>query len=82
MKLERTVAEIEIYGESVKLTLPSVSMWEEYQEIMRKGDVSEFKASQDFLVKCGVPEKIVHDLELAHIGELINFLSGVKKNQK
>jgi hypothetical protein len=80
MELEKTVAEIKVYGESVKLTLPSVSMWEEYQEVMKAGELSEFKASQDFLVKCGMPSELVKELELAHIGKLINFLSGVKKN--
>lgn len=79
MKLIKTVAEIDVYGEKVKLTLPSVSMWEEYQEKMIKGEVSEFRATQDFLVKCGMSEELVKEIELPHFRELVDFLSGVKK---
>lgn len=79
MKLEKTKAEIDVYGEKVILSLPSVEAWERYQKRMKDGKVSEFKAAIDFIIEAGMSKNIANQLELPHIREVIEFLSGVKK---
>jgi hypothetical protein len=79
MKLVKTEAEIDVYGEVVKLTLPSLAMWEKYQDAIREGKVTEFKATEDFLADCGFPKEMYKQLELGHISDIVNMLSGIKK---
>jgi hypothetical protein len=79
MKLTRTKSKVDVYGEVVELTIPSLKLWEQYQDVIRKGEVTEFKATEDFLFQCGMPRKLYKSLELEHVSDLVNHLSGIKK---
>ena len=81
MKITRTVIEVEIYGEAVKLKRPNYKETQDYRENLKKLAEHEDAGPvmKSFLVKMGLPEGLFEELEMTHISDILDLISGSKK---
>lgn len=82
MKLTRTVFEVEIDGKTFNIRKPNFRESQQYREELLKigetGDAAE--VMKDFLAKLGLPKEIFETLEFGHISEIMEAVTGSKKN--
>lgn len=83
LKLERSKIAIDVYGEMVECTRPSldeaIALEAEINEA--KGDSAKMlSVMKAFLSRCGFPEKLTGSMETGHLFLVIEALSGKKKD--
>ena len=82
MKLVRTVFEIELDDKQFSLRKPTFKESQQYREDLLKigenGDAAQVMMS--FLENLGLPEEVFETLEFDHITQLMDAVTGSKKN--
>lgn len=82
MKLVRTVFEIELDDKKFSLRKPTFKESQKYREDLLKmgenGDAAQVMAS--FLENLGLPKEVFETLEFDHITQLMEAVTGSKKN--
>ncbi len=82
MKLVRTVFEIEIDDKKFELRKPTFKESQQYRESLLKlgtdGDAAQ--VMKEFLEKLGLPSDVFDGLEFDHITQLMDAVTGSKKN--
>lgn len=76
LEFKRSEIIARIYGEDYKLTKPQLH---EVEEIAKSKKGSDIEKLTTFLVQRGLPVDVVKTMEMDHILELIDYLSGSKK---
>lgn len=84
LKLERTVIKAEIYGQQVSLSRPkfgkALALESELSKLQEAKDIQgQISLMKGFLAECGCPSELVDELEIEHLSQLIEVLSGSKK---
>lgn len=77
MKFERTVFNLDIYGE--KFTVNKMTAYElnEYQKkLLECEDVDAMDVTLKMLVKQGIPKKISEKMEMPHLNDLVMAVCG------
>jgi len=82
MKLVRTVFEIELDEQKFELRKPKFKETQQYRESLLKiGESGDAAAvMQEFLVLLGLPVGVFESLEFDHITQLMETVTGSKKN--
>ena len=82
MKLVKSILELEVYGEKVELRKPTFKEAQSYRDELIKlgesGDATEVMVN--FLEKLGLKKEIFDSLELAHVNQIMDLVTGSKKN--
>lgn len=82
MKLVRTVFEIEIDDKKFELRKPNFKESQQYKESLLKlgetGDAAQ--VMKEFLEVLGLPINVFDSLEFDHITQLMDAITGSKKN--
>ena len=76
---QKTKVKVKIYGQDFELAKPTVSQIESLQEYSGMEGTSQaeiFAKICGFLDILGLPKDFSKDMEIDHLMELINFLSG------
>lgn len=76
---QKTKVTVEIYGQKFDLHKPTVSQVEElqkYTDMEGKSQAEQFTLICGFLEVLGLPKDFSKDMELDHLIQLINYLSG------
>lgn len=84
MEFKRTQVQANIYGEVFTLRRPSFDERESFSEAMAeamKADDTKaiIKLQREFVVKMGVPDKVLRSMEAEHVDALAIELIGKKK---
>lgn len=82
MKLQRTVIELELYGEKFTLRKPTFKEASEYKDKLLKLDPNDdaTEIMKGMLELLGLPKAKFDELELDHVNELMQVLLYSKKN--
>lgn len=83
LKLERTKVLVDAYGEMVELSKPSlyeVIELEDRLKIIKEDGKAVIKEMIEFLKRRGFPENLISSMEPDHIAQVIEALSGKKKD--
>lgn len=83
IKSKRTIVMLDIDGEIIKLTRPSFGEQIKFKEKLdtyKDKENEAFQITVDFLSSCGLDPKYLDVLELETVTELLEMLSGQKKN--
>lgn len=76
----RTKLSVNIYGQELKLTKPTILQSESLSEKMKGIKQEEqFPLMLDFLKDCGLPIELAKQLEIEHFTQLVELLVGKKK---
>lgn len=82
-KLERTKIEFDIYGEKFSVSRPTGGQLEDYFAAINAVAPEEANNyARQFLVSLGFTEKAARDLELPHIAQVFEQLTGVGKKSQ
>lgn len=77
MKFERTVFKADIYGEAVEIKKLSAESVDAYQKDLRECKDDEVqKVIYGMLTKQGLPKKTASKMEVEHLQEIINAVTG------
>ena len=79
MKFEKTKVVVEIYGEVVELTSPTVSMITKIQSVREENPDKILEALQEMLLSCGLKKDTLDSMEADHMNQLIEHLVAKKK---
>lgn len=80
MKLEKTIIEVEVYGQKFELKKPNFKQSQAYREELLKADSDVAKCMKDYLEILGMPAGLFEELEVDHITQIMDLVSSVKKN--
>jgi hypothetical protein len=82
MKLVKTIIELEVYDKKYELRKPNFKESQMYREALLKLDESGDASivMMDFLAMLGLPKEIFESLEFGHITEIMEAVTGSKKN--
>jgi len=84
MKLEfkKRELELDIYGELVKMSFPTVSQFRVYQEKLShcSKDTDAFSLMTELLAELGLKKELIDGMEPEHLNLVMDTISGVKKN--
>ncbi len=79
-KLEKKHKElIEIYGQQIEITKPTVGQLAQFQSAAKKEGFNEVEESLNFLESIGVPKNILADLIAEDYQALIEYIFTPKK---
>lgn len=79
-KLERTKKSIDIYGTVYDLSRPSYRQAQELgKQSANKNEEETQSLMLDFLENMGIPKSVTLDMEVEHVGMLIEYLMPAKK---
>ena len=79
MEFKKRVLKINLYGESVEMTFPTVKQFKEFDK--NKEKENKFEMMCDFVVSLGFPDSKIDELEPAHLTQIINKLVGVEEKK-
>lgn len=80
MNFNRTLHKLQIYGRDVELRTATTREHAEFSKKVKDADpVKILKASNELLIKVGMPEDLVDELEPEHTGELLKLVNTSKK---
>lgn len=79
MKFQKSELKIDIYGQEVTLSFPTIMQLKELDKKATKKGADEIGESISFLEKLGLPKHIAEELEPQHFKDIIEALT-VKKN--
>lgn len=80
IEFKRTELELKIYGKDYRVRYPKVSEFQSYSAKAAKVEPEkQFDLTKDFLVKLGLDTEIVGELELAHLRQIVETVSGTEK---
>lgn len=82
MKLVRTIFEVEIDNKKFELRKPTYKESQQYrEELLKLGETGDAGLVMiGFLEKLGVPKDVFETLEFDHITQLMDAVTGSKKN--
>mgnify|MGYP001161525374 CR=1 FL=1 len=83
LKLKRTKIKVEFEDKEYLLTRPTFGEVKQFESERKKVSDGEAEVTDlifKFLEKCGMPIEISQSLEVEMISQIIDALSGVKKN--
>lgn len=79
---EKSKVKVKIYGHEYELTKPTYGQSQRLQESLKdQGSEKSMVIMREFVQGLGLPSECIDDMELDHFLELIEFISGVKKNK-
>jgi hypothetical protein len=81
-KVERSKVAISLYGKEYEILKPTYGQSLALQDRL-KLDENKDKGMQimkEFVISLGLPEEALLDIELDHFVQLIEYISGIKKN--
>jgi hypothetical protein len=82
MKIVKTILEIEIYDQKIEMRKPTFKESQQYRESLLKmgenGDAADVMMA--FLESLGLPKEIFESLEFGHITQIMELVTGSKKN--
>lgn len=81
LELKRSVLKVNIYGKSYELKKLTVGQYEAFTKSIKKdmGESEALEGMRGILVLAGLPSEVLTDLEMDHLSELIQYVSGSKK---
>lgn len=86
---QKTKVKVKIYGQDFELHKPTVGQVESLQKLNMNESSDQAKVFEkicDFLNVLGLPKEFSQDMEIEHLTQLVNFLSGAfefsKKNSE
>ena len=80
IEFKRTELELKIYGKEYRVRYPKVSEFQSYSSKAANVEAEkQFDLTRDFLVKLGLDDEIVGELELAHLKRIVATVSGAGK---
>ena len=82
LKLKKRVLKLEWEGEKYEVAFPTYKQGKEYQsriEAFKEDTEKQAKEMEAYLQSLGLPEKVMMDMELEHIIQIIEILAGSKK---
>lgn len=83
IKFERTILKFDIYGEIFEIKKPTYGEIEQFEIEFSSGDVQKrLEAVKNFLNTKGFTQEVLAKLEIDHIQEIFQYLSGKKKVEK
>lgn len=78
---ERSKLKLSIYGSEYELSKPTYGQAIALQESIREGGESKsMLIMKEFLVSLGLKSEVIEQMELQHVLDLIEFISGKKKD--
>lgn len=78
---EKSKVKVSIYGQEYEISKPTYGQSQKLQESLKdQGNEKSMKIMKDFVTSLGLPEECIDGMELEHFLQLIEFISGVKKN--
>lgn len=80
MKLVRTVFEIELDDKKFELRKPKFKETQQYRESLLKEGADAGVVMKEFLEALGLPIGVYDELEMDHITQLMDAVTGSKKN--
>jgi len=79
LKLEKRKLSVDVYGEKENLLFPSVRQQKAYLEELLKEGADEIALTSKYFTDLGMSEKSIESLELPHMYEVLEVISGQKK---
>lgn len=82
LKLTRSILKLDIYGEIVELKKPTFGEVESLEKMIKEssGDSEKTKeVLKSFLTSCGLQPELMQKMELEHVFQVVELLSGKKK---
>lgn len=83
LKLERTKLAVDAYGEMIELTKPSLFEVMEIEEKITAANKDSKEISKimiGFLKSAGMPDKLLHSMEMGHVLVVCEAIMGKKKD--
>lgn len=78
---EKSKVKVNIYGHEYELTKPTYGQSQRLQnELKDAGSDKAMQVMKEFMIGLGLSEECIDGMELDHFLQLIEFISGVKKN--
>ena len=80
---QKTTLSVTIYGEKITFTAPSAYQLKSVQEQVERAATDGRSALDvwfDWLCALGFPRPVIEQLEVEHLRELIDYITGSKKN--
>jgi hypothetical protein len=78
---KKSVEKVNIYGKEYSLSKPTVRQSERLsEEIKESKEDAGFTIMKKWVVSLGLPLEVAEDMETGHFIQLIEYLSGSKKN--
>ncbi len=78
---EKSKVKVNIYGHEYELTKPTYGQSQRLQARLKdEGQEKSFDIMKEFIISLGLPEACIDNLELDHFFQLVDHISGVKKN--
>lgn len=79
LKLEKKKEIVNIYGNEVEISLPTVKQLREFAEKSKQEGFDDFSGAVEMLVQAGVPSELVNELSPGDFKSLVEFVLDVKK---
>jgi hypothetical protein len=79
LKLEKRELKLDVYGKVENLIFPSVKQQQAYLKELLADDANEVEATSKYFVELGMSNDSIDVLELAHMYEVLEVISGQKK---
>lgn len=82
--VKRREMELDLYGEVYKVKFPTGRQLDEYLKVEReildgKSEISIYQNTKSLMVKLGLPDEVIDDIEVEHLSELAQIFLGQKK---
>jgi hypothetical protein len=78
---EKSKLKVSIYGREFELAKPTYGQSQNLQVRLKdEGQEKSMQIMKEFVIGLGLPEDCINEMELDHFLQLIEHISGVKKN--